>query len=109
MTGYVLGRDDAVHENDPDEIPDSFVFESSWPNPFNGQVTFQFNVLHPGTYDLKIYAIDGRMVSEQSIELSPGISQYIYHPDSMVSSGIYFVQVSLANKVLGTRKVVYLR
>ncbi len=107
--GYVLGRDEAVHENNIDGTPDTFILESAWPNPFNGQITFRLNVLHPGNYNLNIYAIDGRLITEQSLELVPGISQYIYHPDSMVSSGVYFVQVSLANKVLGTRKVVYLR
>tara|TARA_B100001250_G_scaffold167860_1_gene144571 strand:- start:398 stop:826 length:429 start_codon:yes stop_codon:yes gene_type:complete len=94
-------------------VPSSFSIESVYPNPFNGKVSFDFNVSSPGLIEFKLFDIGGRLVKDDLIVSGyqgrhriswDGRDQF----GRLVSSGIYYYKLrSEADIIKG--KITYLK
>ena len=71
---------------------------SVYPNPFNGELTLLFNIQEEGRGTVAIYDILGNEVLKISEYYDPGaVTKKVKMPEN-VSSGIYFVRLSLKNE-----------
>ena len=94
-------------------IPSSFNIQSVYPNPFNGQVKFDFTINSPQLVQFNVYDISGRTIVDEIIMSgSKGHHQVSWDGKNvygkMVSSGVYHYTFTLENKVVNG-KVTYLK
>jgi hypothetical protein len=94
-------------------VPNSFSIESVYPNPFNGNVSFDFNVSSPGLIEFKVFDIGGRLVKDDLIVSGyqgrhriswDGRDQF----GRLVSSGIYYYKLSSEVDII-KGKITYLK
>lgn len=85
--------------NDPEEskAPYSLFLESPYPNPFNSALTLPFYLTKPGTVEVKIWQVDGRLIGEQSLG-NLNIGRHIWNWNSNTTgfplpSGMYIVEI----------------
>ncbi len=80
-------------------LPESFILSQNYPNPFNSTTTIQYTVPARSNIRLQVFDVMGRAVTE----LSKGVQEAgVYrvrwngknNRGEIVSSGIYFVQLS---------------
>ena len=102
-----------VNDKESLTVPANFEINSAFPNPFNGEIAFDFTVVSSGFIDFKIYDIAGRLVLDQLILNSyagknrvswDGRNQF----GELVSSGVYYYQFKL-NQYISTGKITYLK
>ena len=78
-------------------IPDKFVMNPSYPNPFNPSTTISYGLPEPAAVSLVIYDVLGRTVAE----LARGMQEAGYHlvtwNASNLSSGVYIARFSATN------------
>ena len=94
-------------------IPSSFNIQSVYPNPFNGQVKFDFMINSPQLVQFNVYDISGRTIVDEIIMSgSKGYHQVSWDGKNvygkMVSSGVYYYTFTLENKVVNG-KITYLK
>ena len=94
-------------------IPSSFNIQSVYPNPFNGQVKFDFIINSPQLVQFNVYDISGRTIVDEIIMSgSKGYHQVSWDGKNvygkMVSSGVYYYTFTLENKVVNG-KITYLK
>ncbi|MBI90219.1 MAG: hypothetical protein CMG60_09045 [Candidatus Marinimicrobia bacterium] len=95
------------------DIPSEFHLMAVYPNPFNGTVYFDYNILAKQEINFKVYDLNGRLVFSSLIIPSFGGKQRISwsgrdHNGNNLSSGLYLYQLSTsANMEVG--KVTYLK
>ena len=94
-------------------IPSSFNIQSVYPNPFNGQVKFDFTINSPQLVQFNVYDISGRTIVDEIIMSgSKGYHQVSWDGKNvygkMVSSGVYYYTFTLENKVVNG-KITYLK
>ena len=95
------------------DIPSEFHLMAVYPNPFNGAVYFDYNILAKEEINFKVYDLNGRLVFSSLIIPSFGGKQRISwsgrdHNGNNLSSGLYLYQLSTsANMEVG--KVTYLK
>jgi hypothetical protein len=89
-------------------VPDNFYMKQNYPNPFNSTTQIVFGIKKKGLYNLKIYDVTGKLISEifnQSFE--PGEYKTDFHADNL-SSGVYFYKLESSNSII-TKKFVLLK
>jgi predicted outer membrane repeat protein len=107
---YPLPSDAPDLEND---IPTLFGLTNVYPNPFNP--TLNVSVALPETSDLKVvvYNVMGQSVATLSNggQYSAGTHNFIFNANEVTShsSGVYFVQASVAGKLNQVKKVVLMK
>jgi len=90
------------------EMPHEFTITSVYPNPFNDLATIRYTIPSPGTVELAIYDIQGRLLLRNShIRIAAGELQQVLD-FSRLPTGLFFVRMQYGGKV-ETRKVVHLR
>ncbi len=94
-------------------LPTDFALHQSYPNPFNPQVTIQFDLPVSCDVDLAIYDVLGRRVRTLVAGLQPAGSRTITwdgkdQNGSRVSSGIYFYRLT-AGGFVETKKMVLMK
>jgi len=90
------------------ETPDEFAITAVYPNPFNDLATIRYTVPSPGTVELTIYDIQGRLLLRNSdVQSVRGIVQQVLD-FSRFPTGLYFVRVQYKNKI-ETRKLIHLK
>lgn len=87
---------------------------SSFPNPFNSNVSISFQTESSSIVDLIVYDIRGREVAVlMQNQLVEGEYQTIWDgvsdSGSVVPSGVYFAVVQSQNNIIGNKKVIYLK
>ena len=94
-------------------FPEKFSLKPAYPNPFNGEITFEFFVPEKSSIIFKIFDLNGRLVSEKLI--IPGLGgNYKINWDGrdmngkLKSSGIYFYKFILNNQIK-EGKITYLK
>jgi hypothetical protein len=103
--------------NDPQcyncDVPTEFSLKPAYPNPFNGKVTFEFEMPAKEAVEFRIYDITGRVVADKLI--LPGFGgKYKINWDGLnrsgqiVPSGIYFYEFKTTNTIK-KGKVTYLK
>ncbi len=94
-------------------LPTEFVLEQNYPNPFNPVTTIKYNIPVVGTslmkfVQLKVFDVLGNEVATLVNEYKPAGSYEIEFNASQLSSGVYYYQLRLVDKV-ETRKMVLLK
>ncbi|MCK4359029.1 MAG: T9SS type A sorting domain-containing protein, partial [Candidatus Cloacimonetes bacterium] len=101
--------------------PNSFTLYQNYPNPFNPDnirtTTISFNLTtrlrsaSPGQAKIEIYNVKGQLVKQLSIENRQ--SSIIWdgkdEKGEVVSSGIYFYQLQIEDKIIDTKKCLLLK
>ncbi|HGY55001.1 MAG TPA: T9SS type A sorting domain-containing protein [Caldithrix abyssi] len=79
-----------------------------YPNPFNGSMQIDFEILKDGQYDLSIYDLSGRKISTLvTARLNTGNYSFTWNAYD-VSSGVYLVQLS-DGRLSVTQKALYIK
>jgi hypothetical protein len=99
-------------EGDGSVIPESFVLEDAFPNPFNPSTTIRFGLPERSSVAIRIYDVSGRIVADLvNAEMQAGMFQVSWNAAS-VSSGTYLVRMSAesteSGKTFSTSKKVAL-
>ena len=100
-----------VNEN---SLASSTILKQNYPNPFNPQTTISFSLPKKAIIGLKIYNIKGQCVSTLvNNELLEGNQDIIWSGindyGKKVSSGLYFYQLRIDNKIIKTRKCLLMK
>ena len=93
--------------------PLEFSLKPAYPNPFNGNVTFEFSIPSNESIVFKVFDLNGKIVTEKMI--LPGLAgNYKIKWDGKdingrrKSSGIYFYQF-ISNSIISQGKITYLK
>ena len=89
-------------------IPGSYELSQNYPNPFNPSTTIHYEIPNPGIVTLKIYDVLGRVVETLVNQYQVKGKYDINFNASVLSSGIYFYQLSAGN-FNSTRKMILLK
>jgi hypothetical protein len=89
-------------------IPDNFVLEQPYPNPFNPTTTVKFGLPHDTEVSLRIYDLQGRMIEELTQGyLTAGYHSFQWDADNL-ASGVYFVNL-ISKDFVSTQKLMLLK
>ncbi|MGH1362672.1 MAG: Ig-like domain-containing protein [Calditrichia bacterium] len=108
---------DPVYQTVSAVIPEGFVLEQNFPNPFNPNTLIRFDVpatsLGAQTVSLRVYDISGREIRTLINEaVQPGQHQVewdgLSNNGSHVAGGIYFYRL-VSGDYVATRKMVYMK
>jgi len=92
----------------PEGIPRKIALKPNYPNPFNAQTTFEFELPGRQHVVLNLYNIQGQLVDRLvDASFEAGRHQVTYNANQL-SSGIYFARMQVDGALL-TRKVVLLK
>ncbi len=87
-------------------IPNEISISQPYPNPFNSKTSFDVNIgndIGKADANISLYSIDGRKISTiYSGKLSQGKHKFDIDASNL-TSGIYFIKLSVNNKVCGKR------
>ena len=90
------------------ELPNSFMLYSAYPNPFNPNTTIKFDISKASNISIDVYDASGAYVENiLSNMVTPGSYQVDWNASDM-PSGIYFIQMIVDNQVF-TEKVLLLK
>lgn len=112
INGLVVEQDSvfslsALH--DDVYFPDNIRINSCFPNPFNPSVTIHYEIAYPSDINLKISALNGAQVFENSFaHQAVGQHEFRWHPENYISSGIYFLSLS-SHRSIVTRKLLLIK
>lgn len=98
----------AVWGHKPGSLPDNFVLEQNFPNPFNPVTTIEYSLQSDGFASLKVYNIQGEQVAalfEGNMKAGSGCAEF---DASSLSSGLYFYRLQSQGFTI-TRKMVLLK
>ncbi len=94
------------------EVPNKFLLQNAYPNPFNPSTTIRFSIPESGSghvnASLKVYDVSGRLVS---VLLNSGIEAGNYEVNfnaSGMASGLYFYTLSAEN-FSETKKMILIK
>jgi hypothetical protein len=100
---YVLG---SLSEMQP--IPNEFVLNNAYPNPFNPVTKLEFGIPVDGDVSIEIYNLQGRLIETLvSQNMKAGYHSVTWNADNH-SSGMYFVKMQ-AGKFLKTQKLMLVK
>ena len=99
-------------EGDGSVIPENFVLEDAYPNPFNPMTTIRFGLPERSSVAIRVYDVSGRIVADLvNAQMQAGMFQVQWNAAS-VSSGTYLVRMSAesteSGKTFSTSKKVSL-
>ena len=91
------------------EVPNEFELYQNYPNPFNNSSKFRIKIANLSNIKVIVYDIQGREVQTLIEEkLKPGVYECSFNGNNL-SSGIYFYQLIVDNKIMQTRRVALLK
>jgi hypothetical protein len=91
-----------------DELPNSFMLYSAYPNPFNPNTTIKFDISKASNVNIEIYDANGGYVeSILSNIVTPGSYQIDWNASNL-PSGIYFIHMNVGSDIF-TEKVLLLK
>jgi hypothetical protein len=89
-------------------VPNEIMLFPNYPNPFNPETTFSFNIGFLHETSLRIYDIQGRLIETLvDDKISPGFHTMTWNA-SEVATGVYFVKLISGDKIK-TRKIMVLK
>ncbi len=112
----VVGKEEYVSEETANTagMPNDFMLEQNFPNPFNPETTIRFGLPQQSTVTLKIYDLAGREVVTvlEKVELPAGRHQRVWDGRDVsgraVSNGIYFCQL-IAPRLVRVMKMTVMK
>lgn len=90
------------------EVPDNFQLKQNYPNPFNPTTKLEFSIPENGTVSLKVYDVNGSLVSVLLDNFRIKGSYSIEFNASGLSSGIYFYELK-SGGLTETRKMMLVK
>ena len=89
-------------------IPDNYVIERPYPNPFNPTTTVKFGLPEDAEVTLRIYDLNGRMIDELTQGYkTAGYHSFQWNADNL-ASGVYFVNL-ISKDFVSTQKLMLLK
>ena len=73
------------------DIPQEFAISNIYPNPFNGQFSFDFKLPYSSVVQFKIYDVTGHQIWSNSEQFGVGVHRQSVEMNSR-SAGVYFLQ-----------------
>lgn len=95
-------------ENTESEIPSKTSLSQNYPNPFNPVTVIQFSLEQPGVAKLKVFDLQGRLISEITNSVKSAGTHQVRWDASNFASGVYFYQLETANTTI-TRKLTLIK
>jgi len=90
-------------------LPEEFMVEASYPNPFNPVTNIRYAIPEHGNIFMQIYNLNGKKIVEHEM-LDLDIGYYSYSWDARnYSSGIYFLSIYFNNKLINSQKLVLIK
>lgn len=100
---YTLG---SLSEMQP--IPNEFVLNNAYPNPFNPVTTLEFGIPVDGDVSIEVYNLQGRLITTLvSQNMKAGYHSVTWNADNH-SSGMYFVKM-VSGEYLKTQKLMLVK
>lgn len=95
-TTFTFGKSTTLSVNDL-HIPDTFLLSNAYPNPFNPQISFSYQLPHRSDVEISIYNLKGQKVDElvRSYQ-NPGTYTVTWNSGSL-SSGVYLITMNADN------------
>ena len=89
-------------------IPDTYILESAYPNPFNPTTTLSFALPTEGDIIISIYNLQGREVASLvNGNMEAGYHSVVWNANNQ-SSGVYFVKM-IAGEYINTQKLMLIK
>jgi len=88
-----------------EDISDSGLELTNFPNPFSNSTTIQFGVPYPGTFTLNIYSVEGKVLFRRSENLPEAKTNDIVWETTEIPGGIYICKLTFGDKII-TRRLV---
>jgi hypothetical protein len=95
-------------ENIELELPEKFILEQNFPNPFNPSTSIKYAISSMQFVQLKIYDILGNEVDELADEYKPAGRYEVQFDARKLSSGIYFYKLQ-AGEFISTKKMTLIK
>ena len=93
---------------DNENIPNNFILENPYPNPFNPLIYINFSLSNFSYIELNIIDVNGKLVkSLEKNHISQGKHKYSWDA-SDIPSGNYFVELK-SDKIIRTKKVTLIK
>lgn len=89
-------------------LPSEFSLQQNFPNPFNPETCIQFSIKTPGYASLKVFNINGELVSTVFAGQRSAGEYKSYFDASSLSSGVYFYTLKV-NGMEQTKKMVLMK
>jgi hypothetical protein len=95
-------------------IPNSYTLNQNYPNPFNTGTNIVFSIPKLKNIKLEIWSLDGRLIKTLlESRLIPGQYKIKWFGKNNLgkiqSTGIYFSTISVDQKIIKTRKLIYVK
>ena len=95
-------------------MPDSYTLNQNYPNPFNSETEIIFSIPKLKNIKIEIWSLNGNLIKTlTNSRLIPG--QYSTkwfgknNSGKIQSTGIYFSTLSVDQKIIKTRKLIYVK
>ena len=98
ITGVTTGVAGSGHKN-PEGV-------SVYPNPSSGRVNVEFTLDHRMLVDISLLDLSGKTIKVLMKDMAEEGKNLVSFNKSVLPAGIYFVQVSSANKTLAHEKII---
>jgi len=102
-----------IGDNSGNGLPNEFVIEDAYPNPFNPTTRIRYGLSTPSAVNVAIYDMTGRLVSKYKIgDKAPGWHEFTWQGNDShgqrVSTGMYLVTMRAGNSIQ-KQKVTFLK
>lgn len=91
------------------ELPKAPQLLQNYPNPFNPSTKISYLIPNSGFVTVKVYSILGKEIQTLVSEFQEAGIYSINFDASELAGGIYFYNLKLGNKLMGTKKLLFLR
>ena len=81
----------SISGGDGSDIPDEFAISNIYPNPFNGQFSFDFKLPYSSMVQFNIYDVTGHQIWSNSEQIEVGVHRQSVDLNPR-SAGVYFLQ-----------------
>ncbi len=85
-------------------VPQGFILDQNFPNPFGARTNVEFHVSSPGDVRLEVYDIRGRLVDTLVDEQKPQGTYEVEWNASNLASGTYFYRLAVDGRPVSTKK-----
>ena len=95
-------------------LPDSYTLNQNYPNPFNSETEIIFSIPKLKNIKIEIWSLNGKLIKTLSdSRLIPGQYSTKWFGENnsgkIQSTGIYFTTLSVDQKIIKTRKLLYVK
>lgn len=90
-------------------VPNAFMLDQNYPNPFNPSTTISYQVTRPGNLAIRVYDLQGRLVSTLVNQEHPTGNHQLSWDASALPSGTYFYRLEAEGKSVQTKKAILVK